>query len=104
MTTVREEAWAPAEEAATLGPDAASDAPPVSHPRPAAVQVRVCPGHHAVRDHQRHLVREQFLVVAVLLACLAATLGLLALQWLDAGPATGTSSPPPIAISTGGNT
>jgi hypothetical protein len=44
-------------------------------------------------EHRRKLIREQILAVLVLLVALAATVGVLALQWLGSGPTASGAAP-----------
>lgn len=53
------------------------------------------PGERIRRlQRRRRLVREELLAVAVLLAFLAATVAVLATQWLDSGPTANAAGPP----------
>jgi hypothetical protein len=65
------------------------------------------PGERLRRRRQRRrLLREEFLAVLVLFFALAATVAVLAMQWLGSGSSVGTAAPAAPAhistISTGG--
>lgn len=85
-------------------PSAVESAPAGSAAVASALVVPAPHGRHAADAHQRRLVREQLLVVAVLVVALAITLALLAQQWLGSGGGTDPTGLLPITIFTGGNT
>ncbi|HET9690711.1 MAG TPA: hypothetical protein VFP61_06140 [Acidimicrobiales bacterium] len=92
MTTVHPVTRRPQPPAPPAGEQAGPD-PDAGVPAPQAEPLAEGPD-------PRRLRREQLALVAVLVAVLAATLGLLAMQWLTAAPAT---SAVPVAFG-GGST
>lgn len=58
------------------------------------------PGERLRRlQRRRRLVREEMLAVAVLLAVLAATVAVLAMQWLGSGPSAGAAANQPAQVT-----
>lgn len=63
-------------------------------------EVPAAPGERMRRlERRRRLVREELLAVAVLLVFLAATVAVLATQWLASGPSATAGGPQPVAAT-----
>lgn len=66
----------------------------------AATQQEQGPGERVIRlQRRRRLVREELLAVAVLLLFLAATVAVLATQWLASGTPAHPAAVPPVVLT-----
>jgi hypothetical protein len=72
-----------------------TDNPPTGAPGPTTDEG--APGERVRRlRRRRRLMREEFMAVAVLLVFLAATVAVLATQWLESGPSASAGGPVPV--------